>query len=139
MALKVFPPHPRIHKILAIGRRLELYETEIQNIIHSTQNKKPLLTLRCRPEEATRWLKQVPRHLKLYASQISPPCPDEDTMRILQNLSIKLDSTHITLKQAFLAEKMRWDSGESYLFELIAEVREFCQHLKDSVMTLEKN
>ena len=139
MALKVFPPHPRIHKILAIGRRLELYETEIQNIIHSTQNKKPLLTLRCLPEEAARWLKQVPKHLDLYISQIIPDNPEEATMQVLKELSIKLDSTHITLKQAFLAEKMRWDSGESYLFELIAEVREFCQRLKDSVMTLTKN
>jgi hypothetical protein len=139
MALKVPPPHPPLYKILEVERRLELYETEIQNIIHFTQNKKPLLTLRCLPEEATRWLKQVPKHLDLYISQIIPDNPEEATMQVLKELSIKLDSTHITLKQAFLAEKMRWDSGESYLFELIAEVREFCQRLKDSVMTLTKN
>lgn len=139
MALKLPPPHPQLYKILEIERHLELYEAEIQNIIHSTHNKKPLLTLRCRPEEATKWLKQVPRHLKLYVSKLSPTSPDEETMRALQNLLTKLDSTHITLKNAFTAEKMRWESGKSYLFELITEVRGFCRHLKDSVMTLEKN
>ena len=138
MTLKIPPPHPPLYKILEIQRHIELYEAEIQNIIHSTHNKKPLLTLRCRPEEATRWLKQVPRHLKHYVSKLSQPCPDEETMRALQNLLLKLDSTHITLKNAFTAEKMRWESGNSYLFELIAEVRGFCLHLKDSVMTLEK-
>lgn len=139
MTLKVPLPHPPLYKILEIERHLELYEAEIQNIIHSTHNKKPLLTLRCRPEEATKWLKQVSRHLKLYVSKLSPTCPDEEAMRALQNLLTKLDSTHITLKNAFTAEKMRWESGKSYLFELIAEVRGFCRHLKNSVMTLEKN
>lgn len=130
MTLKVPPPHPPLYKILEIERQLELYEAEIQNIIHSIHNKKMLLTLRCRPEEATKWLKQVPRHLKLYVSKLSPPCPDEETMRALQNLLTKLDSTHITLKNAFTAEKMRWEGGNSYLFELIAEVRGFCKYLK---------
>jgi len=132
-------PHPQLYKILEIERRLELYEAEIQNIIHSTQSKKPLLTLRCRPEEATRWLKQVPKHLDLYVSQIIPDNPEEATMQVLKELSIKLDSTNNTLKNTFIAEKMRWESGKSYLFELIAEVHDFCLHLKDSVMTLAEN
>jgi hypothetical protein len=107
--------------------------------MNGAQNKKPLLTLRCRPEESIRWLKQVPKHLNLYVSRIIPDNPEEGTMRVLRELSIKLGSTHATLKNSFIAEKMRWESGKSYLFELIAEVRSFCLHLKDSVMTLAKN
>lgn len=121
--------NPSCYKVREIERKLEMFEHEVINIISSTLHKQPLSTLRCRPNEVNKWLKHIPIHLMGFISVIAPLNPDAETEKLLANLAYRSKSVRTTLKRTIVAEIFRWESGGSYLLELLKEGRSLCKHL----------
>lgn len=87
------------------------------------------MTLRCRPHEVNGWLKCIPAHLEGFMNVISPLAPNPEIEKMLNDLAYRCNSVRHTLKHGLIPEKIRWESGGSYLLDLLHEGRLLCKYL----------